>query len=193
MNIRIARIDDAKRLLDIYGYYVMNTAISFEYEIPSEEDFRSRIENTLKKYPYLVAEEDGKIVGYAYASQFHSRKAYIHGAELSIYVDREYRGKGIGTRLYCEILDILIKQNVLTAYACIAETDDKYDKYLTDGSIRFHQKQGFELTGRHVRSGLKFDRWYNIVWLEKVINDSFDAPKDFIPFSDLENKSYFAG
>lgn len=95
------------------------------------------------------------------ASQFHSRKAYIHGAELSIYVDREYRGKGIGTRLYCEILDILIKQNVLTAYACIAE--DKDDKYLTDGSIRFHQKQGFELTGRHVRSGLKFDRWYNIV------------------------------
>ena len=72
--------------------------------------------------------------------------------------------------------------------ACIAETDDKDDKYLTDGSIRFHQKQGFELTGRHVRSGLKFDRWYNIVWLEKVINDSFDTPKDFIPFSDLPNK-----
>ena len=109
MNIRIARLDDAKRLLDIYGYYVTNTAVSFEYDIPSEEDFCGRIENTLKKYPYLVAEEDGKIVGYTYASQFHSRKAYLHGAELSIYVDREYRGKGIGKRLYREIQDILIK------------------------------------------------------------------------------------
>ena len=188
MNIRIARLDDAKRLLDIYGYYVTNTAVSFEYEIPSEEDFCGRIENTLKKYPYLVAEEDGKIVGYTYASQFHSRKAYLYGAELSIYVDREYRGKGIGKRLYREIQDILIKQNVLTAYACIAETENNEDLYLTDASIKFHLQDGFEITGRHVRSGLKFGRWYNIVWMEKVIHDSFDAPEDFIPFSDLPNE-----
>lgn len=90
--------------------------------------------------------------------------------------------------MYDEMMGILIKQNVLTAYACIAETENKEDKYLTDGSIRFHQKQGFEITGRHVRSGLKFNRWYNIVWMEKVINDSFEEPKDFIPFSDLKSQ-----
>lgn len=185
MNIRIARLDDVKRLLDIYGYYVINTAVSFEYEIPSEEEFCNRIENTLRNYPYLVAEEDGEIVGYVYASQFHTRKAYIHGAELSIYLDREYRGKGIGKRLYDEILTILSRQNVLTAYACIAETGNNADLYLTDASIKFHLKEGFEMTGRHVRSGFKFNHWYNIVWMERVIKDSFDAPKDFIPFSDL--------
>ena len=185
MNIRVACLDDVKRLLEIYGYYVINTAVSFEYEIPTEEEFCSRMENTLKNYPYLVAEEDGKIVGYAYASRFHSRKAYTHGAELSIYLCKDYRGKGIGKKLYKEIQDILFKQNVLIVYACIAETENSEDLYLTDASIRFHLKEGFEITGRHVRSGLKFNHWYNVVWMEKIINDAFDAPKDFIPFSHL--------
>ena len=85
--IRNATIDDANQLLEIYAYYVKNTAISFEYDVPSLEEFRTRIDSTLKKYPYLVLEEDGMIQGYAYAGAFIERAAYGHSCEVSIYVD----------------------------------------------------------------------------------------------------------
>jgi len=185
MIIRIASPDDVNRILEIYSYYIENTAISFEYVIPSVEEFRGRIEGTLNKYPYIVAEEDGKIIAYAYASQFHTRKAYIYGAELSIYVDKDSRGLGIGPMLYDEIIEILKRQNVITAYACIAMTEDENDPYLTNASVRFHEKQGFTITGRHLRSGRKFGRWYNTVWMERIINDAFDNPAEFIPFPEL--------
>ena len=91
MNIRSASPDDAERLLEIYAPYVAETASSFEYDVPTVEEFRGRIENTLLKYPYLVADEDGRAVGYCYAGRFHSREAYLHSVEVSIYIDRNYR------------------------------------------------------------------------------------------------------
>lgn len=185
MNIRIASPLDAEKILDIYKYYIENTAITFEYEIPCVEEFKGRIEGTLKKYPYLVAEEDGRIIAYVYASQFHSRRAYIYGAELSIYVDKDYRGKGIGKIMYDEIIKLLIKQNVITAYACIAMTDNEDDPHLTNASVHFHEKEGFIISGKHLRSGRKFDKWYDVVWMEKVINDAYDNPEEFIPFPEL--------
>lgn len=100
MKIRLAVPEDAGKLLEIYTPYVRETAITLEQTVPSADEFRTRIENTLKNYPYLVAEEDGKIVGYAYGSSFHSRESYKHSAEVSIYVDREYHGQGIGKMLY---------------------------------------------------------------------------------------------
>ncbi|MBQ5676713.1 MAG: N-acetyltransferase, partial [Lachnospiraceae bacterium] len=103
MIIRNASVDDAEALLNIYAYYVKNTAITFEYEVPSLEEFKERITNTLKKYPYLVAEKEDKIVGYAYAGSFHTREAYQHAAELSVYVRQDWRGHGIGSSLYREL------------------------------------------------------------------------------------------
>lgn len=88
VTIRLAVPKDAVNILKIYAPYVENTAISFEYEVPSEAEFRGRIESTLKRYPYIVAEQEGRIIGYAYVSIFHERKAYDWAVETSIYVDK---------------------------------------------------------------------------------------------------------
>ena len=103
MNIRIATAEDAKELLSIYKYYVENTTITFEYDTPTIEEFKNRIKNTLVKYPYIVAEKDNKIYGYAYASAFKERRAYDWAVETSIYVDVDSSKQGIGRLLYNEL------------------------------------------------------------------------------------------
>ena len=97
--IRVAALDDAEELLEIYAPYVRETAITFEYEVPSPEEFRERIAHTLEKYPYLVAEHDGKIVGYAYVSPFKERAAYAWAVETYLYVDQYCTRMGIGKKL----------------------------------------------------------------------------------------------
>lgn len=184
MKIRIATIEDAEAIREIYAPYVLNTAVSFEYEVPSVEEFRNRIENTLKEYPYLVAVENETIIGYSYASSFHARAAYKHSAELSVYVKQDYKGQGIGSRLYLKVEELLMKQNIYTVHACIASPDGQ-DEHLTDASEQFHKKMGFEIAGRHVRCGYKFEKWYSIVWMDKVISEKLDKPKDFVPFSQM--------
>ena len=101
--IRSAVPEDSGDILKIYAPYVEKTAISFEYDVPSHEEFRSRVEGILAEYPYLLAVEDGEIVGYAYASHFKPRKAYDHVAEVSIYIAENHKGKGIGRALYEEL------------------------------------------------------------------------------------------
>lgn len=184
MTIRVATIKDAEDIREIYAPYVLNTAISFEYALPDTEEFISRIRNTLQDYPYLVAMEDDTVVGYAYASPFHSRAAYIHSAELSVYVRQDYKKIGIGSALYKALEAILTKQNIYTVHACIAYIDEK-DEYLTDDSERFHAKMGFSLAGRHKQCGYKFGKWYDIIWMDKVIQEIPTIPKAFIPFSRL--------
>lgn len=98
--IRDVRLEDAARLSEIYSYYVLNTAVSFEYEAPSADEFKTRIEKTVAKYPYQVCEKDGKVIGYIYAGEYSSRSAYSWTATTSIYLDKDYRRQGIGTRLY---------------------------------------------------------------------------------------------
>ena len=95
-KIRTVTPDDAPALLQIYSYYVKNTAISFEYDVPTIDEFRRRIEHTLLKYPYIAAEDNGKIIGYAYAGPFKERAAYDWAVETTIYVDKDSRGGGIG-------------------------------------------------------------------------------------------------
>ena len=148
----------------IYAYYVKNTAITFEYDVPTKETFEQRISNILEKYPYLVAELDEKIVGYAYAGEFKSRDAYKWNVETSIYVHKDYRRMGIGNALYEELENILRAQNVLNMNACIAYPAVE-DEYLTKDSVSFHSKLGFSLVGEFQRSGYKFNRWYNMVWM----------------------------
>ena len=144
ITIRIASAADAEELLEIYRPYVENTSISFEYEVPTVEEFENRIKNTLRKYPYIVAEKNTEIVGYAYASAFKSRSAYAWAVETSIYVKMGCDKKGYGKRLYYELEEILKKQNILNVNACIAYTDTN-DKYLTDNSMKFHEHMGYRL------------------------------------------------
>ncbi len=173
MRIRDAAADDAKRLVEIYSYYVENTAITYEYDTPSEEEFRERIEGTLKKYPYLVLEENGKILGYAYAGVFKARAAYSRCCELSIYLDRDAGGKGFGRLLYEALEDRLKAMGMLNLYAVIA-SPIKEDEYLTRNSEQFHAHLGFEKVGEFHKCGYKFNRWYNMVCMEKIIGKHED-------------------
>ena len=128
MIIRTASEADAPALLEIYAPYVERTAITFEYEVPSVDEFASRIRNTLQKYPYLVAEKGGRILGYAYAGPFHDRPAYDWSVETSIYVDTSLKHMGIGRKLHDALEQALQEQGILNMNACIAypSTEDEY-------------------------------------------------------------------
>ncbi len=166
--IRSANPEDAEALLGIYAYYVEKTAITFEYDLPSVEEFRKRIENTLKQYPYLLYEEDGRILGYAYAGPLKERAAYNRSVETSIYVDKEARKGGIGRKLYEALEERLKEQKITNLYACIAYPIEE-DPYLDRNSIDFHEHMGYELIGRFHKCAWKFRTWYDMVWMEKFI------------------------
>lgn len=184
ITIRTAKPDDAPRLLEIYAPYVKNTSITFEYEVPTVAEFRSRIAKTLENYPYLVAESGGTVLGYAYAGTFKKRAAYDWAAELSVYVDAEFRGHHIGAALYAKLKEILRRQNVTNLYACVTYSDTE-DELHDNGSIRFHEKEGFALTAHFHKCGYKFSRWWDMVWLEKFIAPHSNRMHAFIPFPQL--------
>lgn len=184
MKIRFAKESDAAELLAIYAPYVENTAITFEYDVPSAEEFAHRINQISSRYPYIVAELDGEIVGYAYASAFHVRAAYDWAVELSIYLKQTKRRLGIGGELYDIIEALLKEQGFLNLNACIAYSDTE-DETLTQGSVRFHEKRGFSLVGKFSKCGYKFNRWYDMVWMEKHIANHTSPPPKIIGINDI--------
>lgn len=182
--LRSATLADAPALLAIYAPYVEGTAISFEYESPTLEDFRARMEGVLAVYPWLVAEEEGEILGYAYAHPFIPRKAYEHCAEVTIYLRRDCRGKGVGRLLYTELERLLSAQDVRDLYACVGVPRVENDPYLTMTSPNFHAAMGYVQAGYFPNSGYKFDRWYDMVWLRKSIG-GHDTPPAFRVYPDV--------
>ena len=161
MEIRLAKPSDARSLLDIYAPYVENTAITFEYEVPTIEDFAIRIEKTLEKYPYLVAEEDGVVLGYAYASTYYARAAYDWAVELSVYVSQDARGKGVGSKLYDALEEMLEQMGYIHFLACISLPNE--------ASLALHRKRGYQQVAHFPKIGYKFNRWNDIVWLQKSL------------------------
>jgi len=168
MTIRDARPLDAEGLLEIYAWYVRNTAVSFEYEPPTPEEFRRRMADVTAKYPWLVAEADGRLLGYACAGPFKGRAAYDWSCETTIYLDRDARGRGLGRALYEALEAALASMGVRNLYACIAYADAG-DEALTLDSPRFHEHMGYRTVGRFRKCASKFGRWYDMVWMEKVI------------------------
>ncbi|MCF0228421.1 MAG: GNAT family N-acetyltransferase [Parasporobacterium sp.] len=168
VTIRNAVPDDAEAILGIYAYYVENTAITFEYDVPSVPEFRHRIETTLKKYPYLVIEQDGAIQGYAYAGTFKGRAAYDWSCEVTIYMDRNAQKCGMGRKLYEALEERLKDMGILNLYACIAYPGEE-DEYLTRNSADFHGHIGYSAVGIFHSCGYKFNRWYDMIWMEKII------------------------
>lgn len=166
--VRDASLEDAPRILEIYAYYVENTAITFEYDVPSPEEFEGRMRRTMERYPYLVIEKDGIIEGYAYAGPFVGRAAYDWSSELTIYLAHDARGEGFGRKLYESLEERLKSMGILNLYACIGypRLDDEY---LTQNSAQFHTHLGFELVGTFHDCGYKFGRWYDMIWMEKII------------------------
>ena len=165
--IRDARLSDAEAILSVYGEYI-DTPITFEYALPSVSEFRSRIQAVSDEYPYLVWEEDGRILGYAYAHRFREREAYQWGAELSVYIDRSAHSKGIGRALYTELIYRLRAQGLKTVYGCITLPNEK--------STRLHEALGFSAAGVLHNAGFKNEDWHDVIWYEKAI-----APYDNPP------------
>ena len=175
MLIRSAKPADAAALLSIYAPYVAHTAITFEYETPSPAEFTQRITETLKRYPYLVLEDAGIIQGYAYAGPFKGRAAYDWAVETTIYIRREAHGKGYGKALYTALEEELKRRHFLNAYACIAYSK-REDKTLTHASPRFHERMGYALCGTFRQCGYKFGRWYDMIWMEKMLGEHGEKP-----------------
>lgn len=186
-RFRIATPDDAPALLAIYAPYVEQTAISFEYDVPSLEEFRRRIADFSRTYPYLIAEDaSGRALGYAYTHTFIPRAAYDRCAETTIYLSLESRHQGLGKRLYRALEDISRAQGIYNLYACIGEPQGEDDEYLTDNSIRFHEHLGFRRIGVFRCCGYKFGRWYDMSWAEKLLGEPPEAPEPFLPFPQLD-------
>lgn len=184
ISIRFAKPEDAKELLKIYAYYVTDTAISFETEVPSEEEFKLRIEEVLKSYPFIVACKDDEILGYAYLHSFVGRKAYELSAETTIYLNPDKKKMGIGKKLYSVLEDIAKAQNITNLYSCIGYVD-KEDEYLNNNSVQFHEHIGFRIVGKFENCGHKFGRWYHMVWMEKVIGEHGEI-REFLKFKETD-------
>lgn len=170
VSIRTATINDAESLAAIYAPYVERTAITFEYAAPTTEEFRRRIANTLESYPYLVAERSGTVVGYAYAGVFKARDAYRHCVETSIYVAEEAHGQGIGRRLLERLEEELRARGFININACIAWVDTP-NEHLSHQSAIFHEKMGYRRVAHFHRCGRKFDEWYDMIWMEKLLDE----------------------
>jgi phosphinothricin acetyltransferase len=165
MSLRPVKLDDAAQIAQIYNYYIKNTHHTFETEPLSVDEMRKRIGEIGEKYPYLVFEEDGEILGYAYAAQFKLRQAYAYSAEVSIYVKSEAKQRKIGTQLYVKLFDQLAETNVHAIFAGIALPND--------ASIIFHERFGFEKVAHFKDVGYKLGRWIDVGYWEMINKVNF--------------------
>ena len=161
MKIRFINSTDAADVLAIYAPYILETGVSFETTVPTLEEFTSRIEHYTQKYPWLVAEENGKVVGYAYASKHRDREAYQWCVESSVYLHPSCRGRGIAQMLYVRLFDILTSAGFVNVYAGITQPNE--------ASNKLHERMGFELVGTYRKIGYKLGRWHDVLWMSKVL------------------------
>lgn len=183
-TIRTATTADAAELLEIYRWYVENTAVSFEHSAPSVEEFAVRIRYYRRRYPYLCLTDGEEVVGFAFAHAFRERAAYDYSAETTIYLRHDRRHEGCGTMLYNALIGELARMGITNVYACIAQPEGE-DPYLTDASPRFHEKLGFSTCGTFFNCGRKFGRWYTMIWMEKIIGEFRDDPAPLIAYPEL--------
>lgn len=168
MAIREAMPSDVAAMLAIYEEYVQNTAVSFEYETPTVEEFTKRLQEHKQMYPWFVWEEDGRVLGYAYAGRAFERAAYAWNAEISCYL--QIKGKGIGRKLYTAIEEILKKQGIRKVFAVVTSANA--------ASVAFHKAIGYQEAVVYRDVGFKHGAWYDVIWLEKQLCD-LGTPKNF--------------
>ena len=162
MSIRHAQLKDIPAILAIYGPYVEKTAYSFEYTAPTEEVFKERFLRITRQFPFFVYEEEGQVLGYAYAARPFARAAYAWCAEPSVYLRPEARGRGIGKALYAALEEALKTQGYLVLYAIITTSNEN--------SIAFHKAMGYRHLADFPGCGFKLGSWHGITWMEKRLN-----------------------
>ena len=160
--IRIATEADVPAILDIYAPYVENTTITFEYIVPTQAEFLERFRRITADFPWLVWEEKGEILGYAYACRPFERTAYSWCAEPSIYLKSAAQGKGIGRKLYTTLEELLKIMGYRVLLALITGENDR--------SVQFHEHLGYSSVGELIGCGYKFEKWLNVFWMEKQLN-----------------------
>lgn len=180
ITYRVATSSDAEEILEIYRPYIESTAVTFEQEVPSPEAFRDRVEHILTQYPYLVAEQDGRILGYCYASPYRSRAGFRWTAELSVYVRQGCQGNGIGTHLYAALLDLLRVQGYQNACSVVS--------WPNPGSEHLHGRFGFRFAGVQKKCGFKNGHWCDVAIFERCLGDHPILPQEPIPFPRLSQK-----
>ena len=183
ITIRNDTLAAAPRILEICAYYVGRTVVTFEYDVPSLAEFEGRMRDIMKKYPYLVIERDGRIEGYAYAHAFVGRAAYDWAAELTISLAHAATRGGLGRVLYEALADRLTARGVLNLSACIGYPQVE-DEYLTKLCAQFHEHLGFTLAGTFHNCGYKFGRWYDMIWMEKIIGEPHAGQPAVKPYSE---------
>ncbi|MDL2276066.1 N-acetyltransferase family protein [Breznakia sp. OttesenSCG-928-G09] len=178
--IRFITTSDIPFLRKIYAQYI-DTAITFEYTLPSEEDFFKRVETIKIDYPFLVYEEAGQIIGYAYAHRYQARDAYQWNAELSIYLDEVATSKGLGKKFYQAIIEILKLQEVKTVYGIVTLPNKK--------SESLHTSLGFKQIGKYHNAGYKDKKWHDVAIFEKSIGEHTSNPAPFLPIHQITTKT----
>lgn len=162
ISIRSATPGDAPDIQAIYAPIVEHTVISFEEIVPSVEDMAQRIEETLKTHPYLVAENEGTVIGYAYGSKHRTRSAYRTSADVTVYVAEQARGSGVGKLLYRHLLDALAKGGYHAAFAGITLPNP--------ASVGLHEAVGFVPVGIYKEVGSKFGQWHDVGWWQRILD-----------------------
>jgi len=177
MHLRLATAADAGAIAAIYAPIVASTAISFEEVAPGADEMRSRIETALRTYPWVVAEDDGQVLGYAYGGTWRPRRAYRWTVEVTAYVHPSAHGRGVGRALYAALFRVLEAQGFHRAVAGIALPND--------ASIALHRAVGFEAVGVYREVGHKLGAWHDVAWFERPIGVPGAAADEPIPLADL--------
>lgn len=153
-TIRKVRIGDAKDICDIYNYYVENTIITFETELITEAEMAKRIGALAQEFPYFVVEVEGRVVGYCYLHDWHTRSAYVTSKEITIYLHRDFTKKGLGVSLYNHLFQEIASSNIHSLIACISLPNEP--------SVKFHESLGFKQVSHLREIGRKFDQWQDV-------------------------------
>lgn len=179
MKFRFATPADSSALLTIYGQY-LDTPITFECVLPSEAEFAARIADISAEYPYLVCEDSGRIIGYSYAHRLFERAAYQWDAELSIYLDKGDLSRGLGTRMYKMLMEILTLQGVKTVYGIVTVPNEKSEK--------LHETLGFRRLGTLQNTGYKAG-WHDVTWFEKPLAAYDGGPEPMMPIGSVPREA----
>lgn len=179
MNIRLADpAADSARVAEIYAPAVVGSTISFEEVAPDAVEMAQRMHKVLVRLPWLVAEEEGRVVGYAYASAHRERASYRWSVDISVYVDPTQHGRGIGRALYDALLPILRRQRFVNVYAGIGLPNP--------ASVALHESIGMTRVGVYQRVGWKMGRWVDVAWYELRLTQPGDSPPpEPIPLREL--------
>ncbi|OQB25541.1 MAG: Phosphinothricin N-acetyltransferase [Firmicutes bacterium ADurb.Bin182] len=181
IKIRLASLADCAQILIIYTPFILDTAVSFESEVPSPDEFRKRMAEVQSFFPWLVAESEGMIAGYAYASKHRDRAAYSWSADCSVYVRPEYQGKGIGTALYACLFEILKLQGFYSVFAGVSLPNAK--------SCALHESMGFYPVGIFRNAGFKFGRWIDTKWYGLILQEPVPNPVKLKPIGKIGEAS----